>query len=50
MKRKKKLKTPFEIAKEVANQELNTKRYHVKVKDNLKYNRTKSKEIPNYEI
>lgn len=47
MKDKKKLKTPFELAKEVAAQELNTKRFHVKVKDNQKYDRRKEKEIPN---
>lgn len=46
MKNKKKLKTPFEIAREVATQELQTKRYHVKVKDKPKYDRNKEKGIP----
>lgn len=46
MKNKKKLKTPFELAKDVAKQELNTKRYHQKVKNKPKYDRNKEKEIP----
>lgn len=45
MKRKKKLKTPFELAREVAIQELNSKRYHLKVKGNKKYNRREAKGV-----
>jgi hypothetical protein len=48
---KKKLKKQWQLLKEIGTQELQSKRYHVKVKP-LKppYNRRKAKEIYNEEI
>ncbi len=45
MKPKIKSKTKFQIEREVAALELQTKRYHVKVKDNQKYDRRKAKKV-----